>query len=54
MIALLKRFGVAFIALFIVILMMMIGTLGVEKFGNNLFKDIKKTDIQPRGKEIKL
>jgi hypothetical protein len=54
MIAILKRYSVAFIILLVVILMMMIGTLGVEKFGNNLFKDINKQDMQPRGKEIKL
>jgi len=54
MIAVLKRYSVAFIILFVVILLMMISTLGVEKFGNNLFKDIKKTDIKPKGKEIKL
>jgi len=54
MITLLKRYSVAFIILLIVTLLMMISTLGVERFGNNLFKNIKKTDIQPKGKELKL
>jgi len=49
----LKRYGVAVVLLIFVTLMMLIGTLGVEVFGNKISKEINST-LKPVGERIKL
>ncbi len=45
----------AIIFLFIVIFLMLIGTLGVEDFGNHLLKDAHiNTTMKPKGEQIPL
>ena len=45
-----KRYGIAFIILFIVIAMMLAGTLGVKKFEDSMFEkvNIKITPQTPK------
>jgi len=49
----LKRYGVALLALLFVIFLMLMGTLGVKSFGDQMFKDANIT-IKPEGKRIVL
>jgi Na+-transporting methylmalonyl-CoA/oxaloacetate decarboxylase gamma subunit len=53
MINILKRYGMAMVFLFLVIFLMLMGTLAVESFGNKMFEDVN-VDIKPRGEEIKI
>ncbi len=48
-----KRFGMALFFLFIVIMLMLLGTLGVKDFGEQMFKDANIT-MQPQGERIEL
>ena len=50
----LKRYALALFFLFFVIILMLFGTLGVEKFGNKLLKDTGETTMKPTGKRIDL
>ena len=54
MIAFLKRFSMAIIFLLLISFLMILGTLGVMKFGNTMFEDINTTQMQPRGEKVKL
>jgi len=49
----LKRYGMALIFLFLVIILMLIGTLGVKDFGDKMFQDANIT-IKPQGQRIEL
>ena len=49
----LKRYGMALVFLLLVIVLMLLGTLGVKDFGDQMFKDANIT-IQPQGEHIKL
>ena len=51
MLSRLKRYGAAAVFLFLVIFLMLIGTLGVKSFGDRMFEDANIT-IEPEGKEI--
>lgn len=51
MIDILKRYSMAFIFLFVVILLMLVGTLGVMSFGNKMVNDIG-LEMNPRGEEL--
>ena len=51
MIAILKRYGMALIFLFLVILLMVLGTMGVMSFGDSMVKDIG-VEMKPRGENI--
>lgn len=51
MLAILKRYFVALIFLVLVIFLMLIGTLGVKKFGDKMLED-SDTQMKPRGEKI--
>ena len=51
MIDILKRYSMAFVFLFVVILLMLVGTLGVMSFGNKMVNDIG-LEMSPRGEEL--
>ncbi|WP_193150150.1 hypothetical protein [Sulfurimonas sediminis] len=53
MISRLKRYGMAIIFLILVIVLMLLGTLGVKDFGDQMFKDANIT-ITPKGERIQL
>ena len=40
--------------LLLISFLMLLGTLGVMKFGNTMFEDINATQMQPRGEKVKL
>lgn len=47
----LKRYSMALIFLFLVIFLMIIGTMGVTKFGNEMIKDTG-LEMKPRGESL--
>jgi hypothetical protein len=47
----LKRYGIAFFILFVVIGFMLLGTLGVTKFEQDMFKNVD-VEMKPRGKKL--
>ncbi len=47
----LKRYGMALIFLFLVILLMILGTWGVKTFGDKMFENTD-ISIQPRGEHL--
>jgi len=49
----LKRYSMALFFLAVVIVFMLLGTLGVKEFGDNLFQEANIT-IKPKGEHIKL
>jgi len=51
MIAVLKRYGMALIFLFVVVFLMILGTMGVMSFGDSMVKDIG-VEMKPRGENI--
>ena len=51
MIAILKRYGMALVFLFVVVFLMIIGTMGVMSFGDSMVKDIG-VEMKPRGENI--
>ncbi len=51
MIAVLKRYGMALVFLFVVVFLMIIGTMGVMSFGDSMVKDIG-VEMKPRGENI--
>ncbi len=53
MIAILKRYGMALVFLFVVILLMILGTYAVKSFGDKMIEDTDMT-MKPRGEKIKL
>ena len=54
LIAIIKRYAVAMLILFFVILLMIISTLGVKSFGDKMAKDGGMIEMKPRGEKIKL
>jgi len=48
-----KRYGMAILFLFLVIFLMLMGTLGVKSFGDKMFEDSNIT-MKPKGNQIKL
>jgi len=52
MIEILKRYSVAIIFLFVVVFMMLLGTLGVMEFGQKMVNDIGAQEMKPRGEEL--
>ena len=53
MISILKRYSMALLFLFLVIALMIAGTLGVKSFGDKMFEDVN-INMKPRGEEVKL
>ena len=53
MLSVLKRYSLAFIFLFIVVILMVLGTLGVKTFGDKMLQDTG-VEMKPRGEKIKL
>ncbi len=51
MIAILKRYLMAFIFLILVIVLMLIGTMGVMSFGDKMVSDIG-VEMKPRGEKL--
>ena len=53
MLEVLKRYSIALIFLFLVILLMILGTMGVKKFGDKMIED---TDMKmkPRGEKVNI
>jgi len=54
MLAILKRYSMAFIFLLAVIVLMLIGTMGVMSFGNKMLEDtgIEMQPMKPRGEDL--
>jgi len=52
MIEILKRYSMAFTFLFVVVFLMLIGTLGVMEFGQKMINDIGVQEMQPRGEVL--
>ncbi len=50
--AILKRYALAFIFLFLVVVLMIIGTMGVMSFGESMVEDIGGVEMKPRGENI--
>ena len=53
MLSILKRYSLALVFLTFVILLMVLGTLGVTKFGDKMLEDTG-VEMKPRGEKIKL
>lgn len=51
MIEIMKRYAVALIFLFLVVFLMIIGTIGVKIFGDKMLEDTNMV-MQPRGERI--
>ncbi len=51
MINTLKRYSMALIFLFLVVFLMLLGTLGVKNFGDKMIEDTGVT-MEPRGERI--
>lgn len=51
MIDIIKRYSMALIFLFVVVVLMLIGTLAVMSFGNKMVHDIG-LEMKPRGEEL--
>ena len=49
----LKRYGMAFVFLLLVVILMLLGTLAVKSFGDKMFEDVNIT-MHPEGERIKL
>jgi len=47
-----KRYSLALVILFVVVFMMLIGTMGVMEFGQKMVNDIGGQEMKPRGKVI--
>ena len=51
MINTLKRYSMALVFLFLVVFLMILGTLGVKSFGDKMFEDTGVI-MEPRGEEV--
>ncbi len=51
MIAVLKRYSMAFVFLMLVVFLMVLGTWGVKSFGDMMFEDTN-VKMHPRGEKI--
>lgn len=51
MLAILKRYSLAFIFLAVVVVLMLAGTMGVMSFGNSMVKDMG-IEMKPRGEDV--
>jgi len=52
MLAVLKRYAVAFSFLFLVIVLMLLGTIGVTMFGDKMITEIGENAMKPRGEDL--
>jgi len=52
MLAILKRYAVALGFLFLVILLMLLGTIGVTMFGDKMIADTGGKSMKPRGEKL--
>jgi len=51
----LKRYSMALVFLVFVIFLMVLGTMGVTKFGNQMIEDTGQiNEMKPRGEKLKL
>jgi len=53
MLQILKRYALAFTFLFLVVFLMLLGTLGVKMFGDKMIEDTNMI-MKPRGEEVKI
>ncbi len=51
MLAILKRYSMALFFLFVVVLLMLVGTMGVMSFGESMVKEMG-IEMQPRGENM--
>ena len=51
MVAVLKRYGMAFVFLLLVIVLMILGTMGVMSFGDSIVNEIG-VEMKPRGEHL--
>jgi len=54
MLSVLKRYGMAMVFLLLVTFLMIIGTLGVKSFGDNMFDKIDDAQMKPRGEKVEI
>ncbi|MFT5835351.1 MAG: hypothetical protein ACI9RG_000240 [Sulfurimonas sp.] len=54
MLAILKRYSMAFVFLLLVVVLMLIGTMGVMSFGDKMLRDtgIETQSMKPRGEDL--
>ncbi|WP_294960376.1 hypothetical protein [Sulfurimonas sp.] len=54
MLAILKRYSMAFVFLLLVVVLMLIGTMGVMSFGDKMLHDtgIETQAMKPRGEDL--
>jgi len=52
--AVIKRYSMALVFLLLVVFLMILGTMGVTMFEEQLIKDAGGQQLKPRGEEIKL
>lgn len=54
MLTVLKRYFMAFIFLFIVVVLMLLGTMGVMSFGDKMLRDsgVEMQTMKPRGEDL--
>ncbi len=53
MLSRLKSYGMAFVFLLLVVILMLLGTLGVKSFGDKMFEDVNVT-MHPKGERIEI
>jgi len=54
MIEILKRYSMALIFLFLVVFLMLIGTMGVTMFGESMMENTDDIHMKPRGEKVNL
>ena len=53
-IEILKRYSMALIFLFLVVFLMLIGTMGVTMFGESMMENTDNIHMKPRGEKVDL
>ena len=54
MLNILKRYAMALVFLMLVIFLMILGTMGVTKFANNMIEETGDQQMKPRGEKLQL
>ena len=52
MLNVLKRYSMALVFLFLIVFLMILGTMAVTKFGNQMIEDSGAQQMQPRGEKL--
>jgi len=49
-----KRYLMAFVFLFLIVFLMLLGTMGVSKFADDMLEKTDNVHIKPRGEKLEL